>query len=385
MAVYHQIGHHSENLIREPFLDLFAGAILSPVNYSLAEIKGQLQEFSAREHFELIFDAQLYVPTSQRGQLRSWPYFPSDFDTADLGADSWWDSLSDKLAKTVAELGKVTVCSPAVLPRTYSDDYLQRCTRVGDSLREKVAATGQSVIQTAVVSLADLTDVDRPPRIASILSQSKADRIYLILLGATEPRRELGDSEELKGAMRLIHVLSECELQVIVGYSSSDILLWRHAGAAGCATGKFFNLRRFTPSRFEEPGGGGGQIPYWFEETFLAFLRASDLRRVQKAGLLSDASIRNPYCAEILRLFAAESGEAWLREAWRQFMWWFADADRRISAKELDVPRILKSAEEQWSAIEDKILMEEPRNNGTWIRQWRRACIEFLADEPSDV
>ena len=122
-------------------------------------------------------------------------------------------------------------------------------------------------------------------------------------------------------AMRLIRMLASSGMQILVGYSSSDMLLWRHAGAADCASGKFFNLRRFLKSRFEEPAGGGGQLPYWFEETLVAFLRESDLIRIQKASLLSDSSTRNPYCSEILASQAAMPGSTWLAEAWRQYLW----------------------------------------------------------------
>jgi hypothetical protein len=48
------------------------------------------------------------------------------------------------------------------------------------------------------------------------------------------------------------------------------MILWKAAGATNCATGKFFNLRRFTISRFEEPdSSGGGQLGYWFEKALL--------------------------------------------------------------------------------------------------------------------
>jgi hypothetical protein len=89
--------------------------------------------------------------------------------------------------------------------------------------------------------------------IASILSRSVAETIYLIFVGQTDPRRELSDEEALKGAMRLIASLEGAGLMVIVGFTSSDMVLWKAAGASSCATGKFFNLRRFTSSRFEEP------------------------------------------------------------------------------------------------------------------------------------
>ena len=54
----------------------------------------------------------------------------------------------------------------------------------------------------------------------------------------------MDDTEALKGAMLLIHSLVSAGIHTIVGFCSSDIILWKTAGANSCATGKFFNLRK---------------------------------------------------------------------------------------------------------------------------------------------
>ena len=41
----------------------------------------------------------------------------------------------------------------------------------------------------------------------------------------------------------------------------------------------------------DEPSQGGGQLPYWYEESLVAFLRESDVPRLQRRGELSDASL----------------------------------------------------------------------------------------------
>jgi hypothetical protein len=133
------------------------------------------------------------------------------------------------------------------------------------------------------------------------LTATRCKQVYLIFIGAVEPRRELADPETLKGAMRLIAALREAKMEVLVGFCSTDVLLWKAAGAHSVATGKFFNLRRFTSARFEEPTQGGGQLPYWCEESLIAFLRESDIIRVQAQSMLSDSSERNPFAQQILQ------------------------------------------------------------------------------------
>ena len=378
MAVYHQMGYQSENLLREEHLGAYRGAILSPVNDDEARMARQIEEFGERQGFEIIFDPQLYFPNTQRACLTSWSYFPRDVDTADIASDNWWAELIESLGEATERLRPTAVCSPAIVPRAYTNDYFAKLVQVQGALRQRLGGTNIDTLQSAVVSLAELSTPRRAIEIGTILSRTAGERVYLILIGRTDPRREHTDTEELKGAMKLISVLEAAELQVLLGFCSSDIVLWKAAGASDCATGKFFNLRRFTPSRFEEPSEGGGVVPYWLEEALVGFLRDSDLVRVEPRGILSPASLANPYGQQIMAQREAEPGRAWVGLGWRQFMYWFADIDQRIEAGAVDVGDLLRDAERRWLDLADAdVLMEEPRNDGLWIRSWRRALAEY--------
>ncbi|MEK7315389.1 MAG: hypothetical protein AAB011_04360 [Candidatus Eisenbacteria bacterium] len=378
MAVYHQMGHDSENLLHHEHLDRFRGAILSPLNYRPDDVRDQAIEASRREGFELIFDPQLYYPSTERGCLRQWPYFPADIDTADPSADGWWTSLVDNIVECCSPLGVQAICSPVIVPRTYDDAYLIRAVDVADRLSRALRGGSPDAIQTIVLGLSDMASLDRALGFASIISRTVAQRVYLVFVGTTEPRRELSDPEELKGAMRLVMELERCGLRVLVGFCSTELILWKHAGASDCATGKFFNLRRFTKSRFEEPSAGGGQLPYWFEESLVAFLRESDVIRMRDNKLFSGASLSNPFCQQILEKLAYEPGAPWIALGWRQFMCWFAAFEERVRTNQTEVPVFLKEVEEHWKRLDDRgVLLEEMRNDGSWVRQWRRAAIEY--------
>ncbi|MBI3827889.1 MAG: hypothetical protein HY291_00115 [Planctomycetes bacterium] len=380
MSVYHQMGHDSQNLLEEVGLNDFRGAVLSPVNYGRSKILQQLDICKKiRADFETVFDPQLYVPNSQRGQLSTWAYFPKDVDTADMSSKKWWEGVLSELTKTCQDIKPSSVCSPAILPKLFSNEYYDLLVEIARVLKGKLASSKIQTIQTAIVGLKDVSAKNRALEISSLLSKSDCERLFVIFAGEKEPRREFDDPEELKGALRLINELESSGMRVIVGYCSSDILLWKSAGATDCAAGKFFNLRRFTPSRFEDPTeAGGGQLPYWFEESLVAYLRESDLGRIEKEGLISDASRRNQFCNEIIKKIKEEPGKAWVALSWRQFLYWFADVENRIGKAKLDVGVLLKTAEKNWLLLEDKdILMEEPRNDGHWIRQWRRALNEY--------
>lgn len=191
--------------------------------------------------------------------------------------------------------------------RIYSGDFFDVLVQVGSMLAD--VSDDFSAVQTLLVGLNNLADRQRAYTIASIMSRTKCRTAYLVFIRDLEPRRELPDAAELTGAMLLISLLKQADLRVIVGFSSSDIVLWKTAGATSCATGKFFNLRRFTRSRFEEPAAGS-QLPYWVEESIFAYLRETDVLRVRDEGLISEASRRNPLHDPIFE--AIDRGEPWL-------------------------------------------------------------------------
>lgn len=384
MPAYQHMGHQSDNLLWESELSDYGGVLLSPVNYRRSSVGEQISRLGSRVGVESIFDPQLYVPDSDRGQLRTWEYFPVDVDSADLTSTEWWNRVSTSVAELCRDLRPSGVCSPAVVPRTFGNEYYGLMVTVAEQLAERLGECGVIVLQTLAAGLADLSEHDRVLEIASIVSRTPAERVYLILVGDTEPRRELARPEELKGAMRLIAALERSGLRVLVGHCSSDLVLWKAAGATSCATGKFFNLRRFTRSRFEEPSQGGGQLPYFFEEGLCAFLRESDLLRVRRLDMLSDATRANPYAREILQQLVERPGAPWVGLGWRQFLYWFMDAERRLSTGGLDVRGALRQAEAAWRRLEDEdILMEEARNDGGWLRPWRRALAEFDRRDPT--
>ena len=381
MAVYQQMGHHSENLLEESELNAYSGAILSPVNYDLDEITAQVAKHGDRDNLELIFDPQLYYPKSERGCLRGWPYFPSELDTTDLTTLSWWKETNSALVSTLESIQPDTVFSPASVPRQFSTDYYRTMIEVGNLLHEACKGMEIEVVQTALINFSSLESSEEVLSTASVLSKTQLDRVFLVFITDVEPRRELDDTECLKGAMRLIYELENAGLRTLIGFCSSEFILWKSAGASDCATGKFFNLRRFTRSRFEEPPEGGGQLAYWFEESLFASLRESDVLRVEDQSLLSASSLANPYCTRILEAIKAPEQRPWVGLGWRQYLYWFADIEMRLSQDSSLVSTMLREADRNWEALEDNdVLMEERRNDGRWIRPWRRALAEFLKD-----
>jgi hypothetical protein len=374
MPAYHQMGHDSQNLLKE--VSGFRGAIISPVNESETEAKAMVDEH-ASETFEFIFDPQLYFPRrGDRGELGKWDYFPKDFDTADMTSEKWWEGILEAIATTAVSVGARAVCSPAVIASTFNNEYYDEMRGLADRLVQRPALQGLRVLETVIARIDELAAPNRALEIASVVSNTKASEIYLVLMSDVKPREELRDVDKLKGAMKLIHALEESGLPVLVGCCSSDVVLWKAAGATSCATGKFANLRRFTPGRFNEQEDGGRLFAYWFEEALLSFLRASDITRVQPHAVATTTT--NPFGVTVLAQLASDPSKAWVGLGWRQYMHWFADVEQRLASRAVTARKLILAAERNWQTLEDNdVFMEEKANDGSWLRPWLRAVVEF--------
>jgi hypothetical protein len=258
----------------------------------------------------------------------------------------------------------------------FRGEYYEAMRVHADRLVEPSTQQGLRVLETVIARVDDLAAPNRALEIASVVSNTKAAGIYLVLLSDAKPRDELRDVDSLKGAMKLIQVLEASGLPVLVGCSSSDVLLWKAAGATSCATGKFANLRRFTPGRFNEQEEGGRLMAYWFEESLLSFLRASDIARIQGHGLVTTTT--NPFGAAILSQLTSDPTKAWVGLGWRQYMHWFADLEQRLTSGAVTAKALIRAAEQNWQTLENNdVFMEERTNDGAWLRPWLRAVVEF--------
>jgi hypothetical protein len=384
MSAYLQMGHDSENLVGVSGLEAFAGVVLSPVNCTDAELTRNVPEFRKKGIQDIILDPQLYCPKSQRGNLLNQPYFPKDFDTADPSSATWWAKLVKPLADYAKRLNVEAVCSPAILPKKWSPEYYVLSAESYGLLADQLRGSAVRPVITVCVSLKELAETDDVLRIASIVTSRSPGWSYIVVEAEIEPRREIAEAQCLSGLMLLVAMLERAGTRVLVSHCSSDILLMKAAGASHCASGKFFNLRRFSRSRFDDQqDGGGGQLPYWFEHSLLAFLREADIPRLRRSGFegfIACGQSDNVFGKAILEQFANNPRKAWLGLSWRQYLAWFAAAETALTGPSAltTVNLWLLEAEKRWEQLQDKaVLFEESRNDGRWIRPWRQAVADF--------
>lgn len=132
---------------------------------------------------------------------------------------------------------------------------------VADATKQYADQHEIQTMLTAVVSLRDLANPTRAMAIASILSRSSCERVYLTFVNEDVPPREpLKDGAGIPTAVHLVRLLS-AEMRVHVAFVSHDLILWKLAGATDISTGKFMNLRRFSLGDGRTKKLGDGKWP----------------------------------------------------------------------------------------------------------------------------
>lgn len=376
MAAYLQLGNNSWNLLSEDLIGNYAGAVVNPINDRPAVVADRMAGLGERRtQLELILDPQLYNPSVSRGELPSWNYYPADFETANRSDLGWWRTCSERLVKTAKSLHVDAICSPTALPRTFSNDYYEFVLSVAQNSRDLAEHHGLRHLTTIIVDLDDLADADRAYEIASILTRNSIERVYLLVHSDLTPREPFNDTESLATAIHLIRLLRE-HMRVHVAFCGHDLILWKYAGAQEVSTGKFFNLRRFVPGRWEENESRGRPTPYWTDGELITLLRDQDVLMLDRSHdwFRGRSFEENPASAQILKRLRAGSGEAWLALAWRQYLRWVANEDSRLTTTSRAREALL-AADLRWKELDAaEVLFADRSNDGAWIRNWLNAC-----------
>lgn len=378
MAAYLQQGHGSWGLLEEDDIGVYDGLVLSPVNDGPDAVRNGLARLGEkRDQLEVILDPQLYNPTIDKGRLSEWSYYSAEFETADHSDAAWWIARGREVVDDALQLGVDAVCSPALFPRDFSDEYYRLIVEVADATCDYANENDIVTLLTAIICLKDLANPARALQIASILSDTNCERIYLTFLSEDVQTREpLQDAAALPTAVHLVRLLSQ-HLRVHVAFCAHDLVLWKCAGATDVSTGKFFNLRRFSPGRWRDEDNAGRQVAYWNEGPLATLLRDQEVLRLDREHWFDGRSFTsNPAGERILAILRGGKGDAWQKLSWLQYLRWAYNADKRFS-KAGEAEKALEFWDGKWGDIHAKrILFTDRFNNGDHVRTWLNAVRE---------
>lgn len=378
MATYLQMGHESWSLLDEPGLRGFSGIVLSPVNDGPSYVQDRLARLrDMRDELEVILDPQLYNPQSARGKLSEWSYWTSEFETVDQSDPRWWKQRGREVVDDAQRLRVESVCSPAMYARVFSDEYYRLTVEVADDTLRYARERGIDTLLTAVISLRDLGNPSRALEIASILTSTDCERIYLTFLSDDIPPREpLRDGSGLATAVHLIRLLG-AHLRVHVAFVAHDASIWKAAGAHDVSSGKWFNVRRFSPSRWREEDTTGRQVAYWNEGSLLTLIRDQEVLRLQREHWFEGRTFAdNPAAGEAFDILIQSEGQAWLKLSWIQYLRWLCNSETLWRDRGAALGA-LEASDAAWGRIAAlRILFTDRFNDGTHVRMWLNAVRE---------
>jgi len=387
MAFYLQMGHDSKNLIGETDLEEMTGIVLSPVNETTTDLSTIIDMVSQENEFRIIFDPQLYYPHSHKGKLGGHPYYPENFITNFGESTEWWTSMNASILEYALSLGVNTILSPLRSPREWNSSYLKTIIDTGNNLITQ--SEGKlSIIQTVLMNIDSISGADNENRrqeFASVLMHSEADEYALIFQIGGNPRHEIRIDSEIYGMMDFIRLLRNTGKKITVLYCHSFFPLLHLAGADNFTSGKFFNLRSFSPGRWDENDqAGGGQTAWWFEQGLLAFLREGDILKLISKGhpnLIGNGFSNSSWSSKILPNIQSPERVPWVADSWRQWLSWFGKMEHHLSQekqKSSYVWDLLNSASQNWNEITGHhVYMSDNINDGGWISAWRQALADF--------
>ncbi|MCK9282576.1 MAG: hypothetical protein M0P71_18320 [Melioribacteraceae bacterium] len=253
MKVYHQTGFR-DNWNRESYLNGTGdGLIFSPINIDADKLLG----IDSNLKINGFLDPQLYLLNEAKGTLHTYPYFPGnlkpDFSTPDL------DNSNLQIARLCVDYQLANDFKYLVIPTRYNEDnptsYFIQSTEFFvlpfcDYVREnKIKKT---ILLSVIVKPIMLSDEEKRNEVLNwITSHQQVDGVYLIFENNFNSK-QIKDFDYLLNTLRFIRVLKENQMEVHIGYTNTEAILYSIAMPDSISIGSYENLRSFGIKRFQD-------------------------------------------------------------------------------------------------------------------------------------
>ncbi len=253
MKVYHQTGFRDKWNFESFQNGVGDGLIFSPINIDADKLLGldvKLKESG-------FLDPQLYLLNEAKGTLDTYPYFPGnlkpDFTTPDL------DNSHIQLAQLCVDYQVKNEFDYLIVPtRYYADnptsyfiqstdyfitpfcDYVKECNVI------------KKILLSVIVKTIMLSDEEKRNEVLNwITSHQNIDGVYLIFEN-TFASKQIKDFDYLFNALKFIKILKDNQMEVHLGYTNTEALLYSIAMPDSVTVGSYENLRSFGIKRFQD-------------------------------------------------------------------------------------------------------------------------------------
>ena len=287
MLIFHQCGHNYVwNIHSLSEDDAGNGFIISPVNIRANQISTKFPQKLLNSSW---LDPQFYLPNDNKGKLATYPFFPAN--ALDMFSTSDYEESAYEVAKQCLLFQHGLGLKYLVIPTRYFDDlpsnYLEQLSALflePFAKAKKDLGLDKPLLLTVIAKSLHLElGEPRDELLSWATNHPEIAGIYLILDNNFHSK-QIKDPGYLVGAMRFIRILRINNLEVHVGYSGLEGLLFSVADPTSVSIGSYENLRSFNIQRLEtrdessnprqpRPRIYSGHLLQWIEDTYLPSLR----------------------------------------------------------------------------------------------------------------
>lgn len=262
MKLYHQTGHNEIWNIESYQKKAGQGLIFSPVNL----IATKLENLDLLLKSSSFLDPQLYLIDSNKKKLATYPYFPTNIKSNFVTQD--FESYNSELAKLCVDFQSKNEFEYLVIPTRYYPDNPSTFYEQSEEFfikpfcdYVKSTASKKKLLLSVIVKNIMLTDIQKRDDLLNwITGIAEIDGVYLIFEN-NFTSKQIKDFEFLINALRFIKILRNNDLEVHIGYTNTEALLYSLAMPTSATMGSYENLRDFKSSRFQEQEDSKKQQP----------------------------------------------------------------------------------------------------------------------------
>ena len=286
MDLYHQCGFRYNWNIQSLIDDEAGhGLIFSPINTEYQNLK-KLDSAIRKRSF---LDPQLYLPHDAKSKLPTYDYFPTnlqgDFDTSDF--DSLGVQIAEKCIQLQIELDLKYILIPAryydPCPSGELDQLYKHFIKPFINI-SRTSGAKKPILLTCIINQAKVLDeAQRHEYLNWVTGIEGINGLYLIF-PYSSPSKQIKDPDYISEILYIIDILRTNHLEVHLGYTNTEGLIYSLASPNSIAFGSYENLRRFDVRRFTtvEAKVQQGPNPRLYSSKLLQWVEYGYVKAIQK-------------------------------------------------------------------------------------------------------
>lgn len=256
LKVLHQMGHNSiwnkESFKKD---NVGHGLIYSPVH----ENSSNVEKATAQEKVTSYFDPQFYLPSSQKKKFQSYDFFPNTilgkkgFNTIDFS------SIASESAKLCINFQLKNNFEGIIIPaRFYEQMHPKFVEQQNESFvspflnyLKSIHINGKKKIYLSVPITSGMLNVEqyKVNILNWVTSHPEISGVYFICQH-DRPTKQITDADFLLEYMDVLSTTAQADLDVIVGYTNTESILYTLCGDITLTIGAFENTRIFSLDKF---------------------------------------------------------------------------------------------------------------------------------------